>query len=98
VKPSWKGRKYCKQTLEYENGRPVKVDDCFRRYSYIRESYWDFGAFITGQDHYNWMLDLSPEDLAGWANGLQQGGYATDPAYAQKLMRLIDTYGLDEIE
>ena len=98
VKPYWKGKKYCKQTLEYEDGKPIKVDDCFRRYSYIRESYWDFGAFLTTQDHYKWMLDLSKDDLAGWANGMQKGGYATDPAYAQKLMRLIETYRLDEVE
>lgn len=98
VKPYWKGGQYCKQTLEYKDGKPMKVKDCFRRYAYVRESYWDFGVFLTTQDHYNWMLELSEDDLAGWANGMQKGGYATDPEYAQKLLRLIETYGLDEIE
>jgi flagellum-specific peptidoglycan hydrolase FlgJ len=97
VKPPWSGDRYCKLTEEYVYDQSVQVHDCFRKYSLIRESYKDFGQFITTQDHYKWMLKLPYLSLEGWAEGLQDSGYATDPTYAQKLIRLIDKYQLDKL-
>lgn len=47
---------------------------------------------------YKTLFDLKSTDYVGWANGLKAAGYATDPAYAQKLISLIERYNLHEYD
>lgn len=97
IKKGWGGMKYCKETEEYAYTLAYKSHECFRKYPLIRDSYEDFGRFITQQVNYKWMLKLHDDDIQGWAEGLQNSGYATDPAYAEKLMRLINKYSLTNL-
>ena len=46
---------------------------------------------------YQELFTLSITDYAGWAHGLKRCGYATDPLYAEKLINMIETYGLDKL-
>jgi GR25 family glycosyltransferase involved in LPS biosynthesis len=39
---------------------------------------------------------MEPTDYVGWANGLKQAGYATNPKYAPTLIKLIEDYNLQE--
>ncbi len=98
VKSDWSGPAYCKPTLEYWNGLPAVADECFRKYPLIRESFADFGRFLTGREHYQPLFGLPEWNHRIWAETLQACGYATDPAYAEKLLRLIWRYRLYEVK
>ena len=69
-------------------------NDCFRKYSRVEESYKDHSEFLVNGVRYKPLFDLSITDYKGWARGLQKMGYATDRAYANKLIKLIEDYEL----
>lgn len=71
-----------------------KRDECFRRYASAEESFRDHSDFLRYRDRYKFLFNLEPGDYKGWAHGLRKAGYATDPAYPQKLIRLIEDYEL----
>ena len=70
-----------------------KINDCFRRYASAEDSYSDHSLFLK-RKRYAPLFQLSITDYAGWARTLKQCGYATDPAYPDKLIRIIETYEL----
>lgn len=69
-------------------------NDCFRKYKHAEESYRDHSLFLTQKPRYKTLFDLDITDYQGWARGLQKAGYATDKAYANKLISLIENYEL----
>ena len=80
-------------------GRTIKHDDdkkqeSFRAYDSPRESYEDHSRFIANRERYQRLFSLNITDYRGWANGLKQCGYATNPKYAQRLISNIETYQL----
>lgn len=80
-------------------GRTIRHDDDkkqekFRAYDSARESYEDHSKFLAYRERYQRLFTLSPTDYVGWANGLKECGYATNPKYAQKLISIIETYKL----
>lgn len=82
----------------WTGGRVFAADDtpndCFRSYSRVEDSYQDHSEFLVGGSRYRQLFELSITDYKGWARGLQQSGYATDRAYANKLIKLIEDYEL----
>lgn len=68
-------------------------NECFRVYSNPRESFEDHSAFLK-RSRYQSLYSLDKKDYVGWANGLKACGYATNPAYAQRLIDIIETYKL----
>lgn len=64
-------------------------DECFRKYSCVQDSYKDHSDFLSSRPCYAFLFKLAPTDYEGWAKGLKKAGYATNPAYAQKLITLI---------
>lgn len=69
-------------------------NDCFRSYRRVEDSYQDHSEFLVGSARYRSLFEMSITDYKGWARGLQQSGYATDRAYANKLIKLIEDYEL----
>ncbi|MDR2815650.1 MAG: glucosaminidase domain-containing protein [Proteiniphilum sp.] len=69
-------------------------NDCFRKYNSVEDSYQDHAEFLAYGSRYSVLFDLSATDYKGWARGLQRLGYATDRAYANKLIKLIEDYEL----
>ncbi|MDR1344815.1 MAG: glucosaminidase domain-containing protein, partial [Tannerellaceae bacterium] len=69
-------------------------DECFRKYKNVEDSFEDHSIFLTGRSRYANLFKLSPKDYRGWAKGLQESGYATDQAYANRLIKLIEDYEL----
>lgn len=69
-------------------------NDCFRKYSRVEDSYRDHSEFLVSGGRYRDLFKLSVTDYKGWARGLQKSGYATDRAYANKLIKLIEDYEL----
>ena len=82
----WKGKK-----TYYDDD---KAKECFRVYSNAAASFKDHSDFLRYQDRYKFLFDLDPTDYKGWARGLKKAGYATDPKYADKLIKVIEDYEL----
>jgi flagellar protein FlgJ len=90
---SWTGRTVDVTTTEYVNGKPQKQVDSFRAYDSYADSFRDYANMLRGNARYQDVV-AAGQDAAGFAQGLQQAGYATDPNYAQKLksvIRLVET-------
>lgn len=95
---NWKGPTAEVVTTEYINGQPQKVVAKFRAYASYAESFADYARLMKESPRYRGVVqaaavDQRPSDraAAGFAQGLQRAGYATDPAYAEKLTRVINT-------
>lgn len=72
-------------------------DECFRVYSSPEESYRDHSEFLK-RKHYAFLFELDRNDYTGWAKGLKQAGYATNPKYPELLINLIERYHLDQYD
>jgi len=81
----WKGKGYYKDD--------DKKDDCFRVYANPEESYRDHSEFLK-RKRYAFLFELDKDDYKGWARGLKQAGYATNPRYPELLISLIERYQL----
>ncbi len=68
--------------------------ECFRVYRSAEDSFRDHSEFLRYKDRYRPLFDLDPTDYRAWAKGLKKAGYATDPAYAAKLVKVIEDYSL----
>lgn len=84
-------------------GKRIYEDDdrtreCFRKYASVEESYRDHSDFLRYRDRYSFLFDLDPADYKAWAHGLKKAGYATDPNYPRKLIRIIEDYKLYEYD
>lgn len=73
-------------------------DECFRKYDNAVQSYLDHSAFLTTRDRYAGLFTLERTDYKGWAHGLKQAGYATNPQYAPLLIGVIERYGLHQYD
>ncbi len=84
----WSGEKAVISTLEYEQGIAVKKKAAFRVYHSFSESFADYVQFLRNNSRY---ADALQETSAkGYLHALQKAGYATDPYYAQKILRVVD--------
>ena len=80
-------------------GRTIYADDdlrneCFRAYDAPEDSFRDHSDFLRYRDRYKFLFNFERTDYKSWAYGLKQAGYATDPAYASKLIKCIEDYDL----
>ncbi len=85
---NWKGATVDVMTTEYVHGAPQKVMQTFRAYRSYAEAFQDYAALMQGSRRYAAVLKQS--DSAGFAQGLQRAGYATDPQYAAKLTGILN--------
>jgi len=85
----WKGAVMEAQTTEYVNGVAQKSTELFRAYDSYADGLKDYASLLKNNSRYAHMF-AQPLDASGFARGLQQGGYATDPMYADKLARVIN--------
>jgi LysM repeat protein len=81
------------------NGATVRKSDdrrneCFRKYKDPMESYKDHSDFLRGEQRYGSLFWLDSADYKGWARGLKKAGYATNPDYANMLIKKIEQYSL----
>lgn len=86
----WSGKVAEVTTTEYINGVPRKVTARFRAYDSAEEAFRDHAQLLTQNQRYAGAV-ANADDARRYAQGLQRGGYATDPAYADKLTRVINT-------
>ncbi|MBL0917084.1 MAG: flagellar assembly peptidoglycan hydrolase FlgJ [Hydrogenophaga sp.] len=86
----WTGKVAEITTTEYVDGEPRKVTAKFRAYDSYEESFRDYARLIGNSPRYEGVMEQL-HSVQGFASGLQRAGYATDPAYAAKLSRAINT-------
>ena len=88
--PGWKGKVAEVVTTEYVDGVPRKQVAKFRAYDSYAESFRDYARLVGNSPRYQGAMQQI-SSVQGFASGLQKGGYATDPQYAAKLSRAINT-------
>lgn len=71
--------------------------DFFRIYGSVSESFRAHSKLLQA-NRYKALHKLDPNDYKGWAEGLQKAGYATDPAYAKKLIAIIEQLQLYKLD
>ncbi len=84
VNANWEGDKASTATLEYRDGIAQRERADFRAYASLQQSFDDYVSFISEQPRYSEALNAS--DDKGYVETLQLSGYATDPAYAEKIL------------
>ena len=83
----WTGPSVEIATTEYVDGTARKLREKFRVYGSYGEAFQDYAGLLRGHSRFSGVL--GQKDGALFARSLQQSGYATDPAYADKLSRII---------
>lgn len=92
--PGWTGRVAEVTTTEVIDGTARKVTAKFRAYDSYEASFNDYARLMKDSPRYSQVVanaSTGATGAAGFAQGLQRAGYATDPAYADKLTRVINT-------
>ena len=87
---SWQGGAAAAGTVEYERGQAVARTEHFRAYGSLAESVRDYARLIASSPRYAAALDAGA-NAGAYAAALQRGGYATDPAYVEKLERVAES-------
>lgn len=85
------------------NGETISHDDdlkgeCFRKYGNEEQSFRDHSDFLRFNARYKNLFNLDPKDYKGWAYGLKECGYATNPDYAMMIIGLIESYNLSQYD
>jgi len=84
-------------------GDTILIDDdelqeCFRKYASVSESYTDHSLFLTTRKRYANLFQLDIMDYKAWARTLKQDGYATNPQYADRLISLIERFNIAALD
>ncbi len=87
-KKTWTG-----ETFAHTDDAP---DECFRKYAKAYDSYKDHSDYLKQSPRYMHCFEQEVTDYAGWARELKAAGYATNPKYAQKLVRIIEDFHLQD--
>lgn len=85
-KSAWRGK-----TIHHDDD---SSQECFRKYEHAEASYIDHSNFLMSGSRYGFLFQLDPKDYTAWAHGLKKAGYATDPTYAQRLIKIIEEFKL----
>ena len=89
-KSSWEGDR-----VYYNDDEP---NECFRKYDNVEDSFRDHSKFLNSNIRYNFLFSLPIDNYKGWAYGLKKAGYATNKKYSSKLINLIETHKLYELD
>lgn len=88
-------------TKEFIKGTWVTINAPFKVYDNTQGSMLDHALLLvrgTGENHQRYNQVLKAPDYITAANALYQAGYATDPGYAQKLIKIIEMYHLNRFD
>lgn len=92
----WQGETAVVDTLEYRGGIAKKEQAKFRSYSSAEHSLQDYANFIKQNPRYQDAVQATG-DTKAYFEQLQAAGYATDPAYAQKIMAVYQSTAFDKV-
>lgn len=89
----WNGKTFYRKDDDY-NDKGKLIESCFRKFNSSDESFIAHSNFLSNQKRYSFLFDFDKNDYHKWAYGLKKAGYATDAAYPNKLIKLIEKYQL----
>ncbi|MFS7261162.1 glycoside hydrolase family 73 protein [Carnobacterium divergens] len=95
IKGSFNDQSSTLPTDEFENGERITIEASFKKYDTIQESMVDHIDFLKGGTY---DAIKTSTDYKEAAYALQNGGYATDPQYAEKLIELIEQFHLNKYD
>ena len=87
-KKEWTG-----ETFAHDDDAP---QECFRKYASALQSYKDHSDYLKCGKRYQSCFAQAPTDYAAWAKELRKCGYATNPKYAQMLVKIIEDFHLQD--
>lgn len=83
-------------TSEFVKGKEIKINQPFREYTSINESFEHYGLLIGTAPRYEAVRDAKDYKEAAYA--IKKCGYATDPKYAEKIIIIIESHDLNELD
>ncbi|NLQ17523.1 flagellar assembly peptidoglycan hydrolase FlgJ [Marinomonas sp. M1K-6] len=86
----WQGDRAVVNTLEFRDGVAKREKAAFRAYDSFSQSFDDYANFLSSSERYKDALQAG-DDASMFAASLQQGGYATDPKYAEKIDNILSS-------
>ena len=89
----WMGKRYYHIDDDTDSKGDL-IESCFRKYDNDMDSYIDHSNFLMDAPHYENLFKFPSTDYISWAIGLKKSGYATDPQYAEKLVKIIEKHQL----
>ncbi|BBF86046.1 flagellar protein FlgJ [Aquitalea magnusonii] len=92
----WQGKSTSITTTEYVNGTAQKKVEKFRSYDSYADAFRDYARMLKDSPRYQAALNQG-RNVTGFAQGLQNGGYATDPRYARKLVDVAASLGQQSV-
>ena len=91
----WKGERAVTETIEFRDGLMRKERAAFRAYDSVADSVSDYVQFLKSNPRYQEALNRAA-DTPAFTRALSEAGYATDPDYAGKINRIMDSQRLRE--
>ena len=95
---SWQGERMGKTSMEYIHGKPVQQISDFRAYHSFEQSFADYANFIQNNPRYKMKPEQSLHRSirtaiqdSDYIKTLHKAGYATDPDYANKVLRVLNS-------
>lgn len=89
------GKKWKGKTIKAHDDSPY---ECFRKYTSAQASFEDHSKFLSTRPRYASLFALDITDYKAWAYGLRNAGYATDPKYGEKLIKIIEDFDLHQYD
>ena len=86
----WSGATVTSDTQEFQGGLAANTSAQFRAYATPAQSFQDYVALLRNNPRFSTALNTGG-DVQAFASGLQRGGYATDPDYANKIAAVAST-------
>lgn len=90
----WQGSRISVPTMEVKNGMAVREVASFRAYASLQHSFDDYVEFVSNSPRYEKALQAS--DSEGYIRGLSEAGYATDPQYSEKILRIVNSQAITQ--
>lgn len=85
----WTGKTASAKTNEYTDGKRIEITQGFRSYDSAGQSLADYARLLKNNPRYDKVLK-NGSSVAGFAQAIQNSGYATDPKYATKILEIIN--------
>lgn len=84
------------ETEEYVDGESGRYMENFKKYSSKRESFEHYAKLLSTAKRYEKVKTAKNYKEA--AQYIKEGGYATDPSYADKIISVVEKYELDKYD
>ena len=82
----------------YVRANDDKPNEKFKKYDNVGQSYEDHSKVLMGERYQKYVRGLAPDDYKGWIAGIQKGGYASNKAYCDTVISVIESCGLQKYD